>query len=110
MSLSLPTLLYLVLPPLPPSPLSLPQVASKLKPEDKSTIEKKVKEVLDWLDHNQLAEVEEFEDQQKELEHVCSPIITAMYQGAGGGMPDMGAGAGPRGGHAPGGPTVEEVD
>ena len=35
--------------------------ASKLKPEDKEAIEKKVTETLEWLETNQLAEVEEFE-------------------------------------------------
>jgi hypothetical protein len=32
-------------------------------------------QVIDWLEANQLAEVEEFEHQQKELEGVCNPII-----------------------------------
>lgn len=31
--------------------------------------------MIDWLEANQLAEVEEFEHQQKELEGVCNPII-----------------------------------
>merc|ERR1712135_246265 len=30
---------------------------------------------------------DEFQHQKKELEKVCTPIITKMYQGAGGGMP-----------------------
>jgi L1 cell adhesion molecule like protein len=92
------------------------KVAEKLPAEDKEKIEKAVKEALDWLENNQLAEVEEFEHQQKELESVCNPIITRMYQGAGGagampggGMPDMGGmGGGASAGR--GGPTVEEVD
>lgn len=65
----------------------------------------------------QTAEKEEFEHQQKELEKVCNPIITKLYQSAGGmpgGMPDgmpggfPGAGAAPGGGSS--GPTIEEVD
>jgi L1 cell adhesion molecule like protein len=32
----------------------------------------------------QLAEEEEFKDKQKEVEAVCNPIITKLYQGAGG--------------------------
>ena len=32
-------------------------------------------QAIDWLEANQLAEVEEFEHQQKELEAVCNPII-----------------------------------
>lgn len=70
-----------------------------------------------------MAEKEEYEHKQKELEGVCNPIITKMYQGAGGmpsgmpgGMPGgfPGAGGAAAGG-APGaggagGPTIEEVD
>eukprot|EP00879_Flechtneria_rotunda_P000338 GHRR01000429.1.p1 GENE.GHRR01000429.1~~GHRR01000429.1.p1 ORF type:complete len:655 (+),score=227.08 GHRR01000429.1:137-2101(+) len=91
------------------------KVASKLEADDKEKIEKKVQEVIEWLEANQLAEVEEFEHQQKELEAVCNPIISKMYQGAGGagGMPDMsgmGAGAADPSSAGRGGPTVEEVD
>jgi len=67
--------------------------------------------LLDWLDKNQLAEKDEFEAKQKELEGVVNPIMMKVYQAAGGGgdggMPDMSGGA-PAGGA--GGPTVEEVD
>ena len=64
-----------------------------------------------------MAEKEEFEHQQKELEKVCMPIITKLYQDAGGapggmpgGMPG-GAGGAPGGDSgAAGGPTIEEVD
>ena len=68
---------------------------------------------MDWLDKNQLAEKDEFEGKQKELEGVVNPIMMKVYQAAGGsgGMPDgsMPGGAPPPGAGA-GGPTVEEVD
>merc|ERR1711944_212136 len=82
----------------------------------------KCDDAIKWLDANQLAEVEEFQEKQKEVEAVCNPIITKLYQSAGGapggGMPDMG---GMPGGGMPGaggaasggsgsGPTIEEVD
>ena len=60
-----------------------------------------------------MLQVEEFEHQQKELESVCNPIISKMYQGAGGmpgGMPDMGGMGGDPATAGRGGPTVEEVD
>jgi L1 cell adhesion molecule like protein len=106
------------------------KVASQLDASDKATIEKAVEEAIKWLDSNQLAEFEEFEHKRKELEGVCNPIITKMYQKAGGaegGFPG-GAGGFPGGpggfpggpGGFPGGPapqsggrsgpTVEEVD
>ena len=40
-----------------PTDLVFPQVASKLDPADKETIEKAVDETVEWLDSNQLAEV-----------------------------------------------------
>jgi len=91
------------------------KVASKLSAEDREALEKKVKETLDWLEANQLGEVEEFEDAQKELEGVANPIMTRLYQGAGGapgGMPEGmgGMGGAPGAGGAGSGPTVEEVD
>lgn len=67
----------------------------------------------------QTAERDEYEHQQKELEKVCSPIITKLYQSAGGvpgGMPEgmpggfPGAGGAAPGGGGSSGPTIEEVD
>ena len=59
------------------------QVSSKLDKEDVEKIEKEVEEAISWLDANQLAETEELEHKLKELEGVCSPIISKMYAGAG---------------------------
>merc|ERR1712094_124998 len=60
---------------------------------DKDKIESAVQECLDWLERNQMAETEEFEAKQKELEGVVNPIMMKVYQSAGGGgMPDMGHG------------------
>jgi len=96
------------------------KVKDKISEDDMKTITDKCDEAIKWLDANQLAEVEEFNDKQKEVESVCNPIITKLYQGAGGmpgGMPDMGgmggmpgAGAAPGGGAGGAGPTIEEVD
>merc|ERR1712061_675503 len=89
------------------------KLKEKFEAGDKEKIEKAVQDTLDWLDKNQLAEKDEFEAQQKELEGVVNPIMMKVYQAAGGGgdMPDGGM---PGGGAAPGGggagPTVEEVD
>ncbi|XP_018411960.1 PREDICTED: heat shock-related 70 kDa protein 2 isoform X3 [Nanorana parkeri] len=75
------------------------KLKGKLGDQDKEKILSKCKAVLDWLDKNQMAEKDEYEHQQKELEKVCNPIMTKLYQGASGGA---GGGAG--------GPTIEEVD
>lgn len=92
----------------------------KISEDDKKTIVDKCNEVIAWLDSNQLAEKEEYDHKQKELEGVCNPIITKLYQsgaapGGAGGMPNFGGGAGGAPGAAPGGgssggPTIEEVD
>merc|ERR1711953_641500 len=67
------------------------RMADKISADDKKKIQDKCDEAIKWLDANQLAEVEEFADKQKEVEGVCNPIITKLYQSAGGaGMPDMG--------------------
>ena len=48
--------------------------------EDRETIEEAVKEALEWLDDNQEAEKEDYEDKQKEIETVANPIIQNAYQ------------------------------
>merc|ERR1712130_964809 len=88
------------------------KLQDKFEGDDKDKIEKAVQEALDWLDKNQMAEKDEFEAKQKELEGIVNPIMMKVYQAAGGGgMPEggmPGADAAPGGGG--GGPTVEEVD
>lgn len=96
--------------------ISEDKVKEKISDDDKKAIEDKVAEVLAWMEENETAEKEEYEQKQKSVESVATPIITKMYQsgdGAGmpGGMPDMSgaAGAAPT---ASGGEDVEisEVD
>jgi len=112
------------------------KVKDKIPEDDRKKVTEKVGETLKWLDANQLAEKEEFEHKQKDLEAICNPIMTKLYQGMGagaggmpggmggmpGGMPEgfpggMGGMGGMPGGAAPGtqagagsGPTIEEVD
>ncbi|XP_042302727.1 heat shock-related 70 kDa protein 2 [Sceloporus undulatus] len=76
------------------------KLKGKIGEQDKQRVLEKCQEVISWLDRNQMAEKEEFEHKQKELEKLCNPIIAKLYQGAGA------AGAGAPGG----GPTIEEVD
>nr|KJB16980.1 hypothetical protein B456_002G258500 [Gossypium raimondii] len=86
------------------------KIGSKLSPDDKKKIEDAIEEAIQWLDSNQLAEADEFEDKMKELESVCNPIIAKMYQGAGGDMGgSMDEDAPPSGGSGAG-PKIEEVD
>jgi heat shock protein 1/8 len=87
------------------------KIASNLDSADKKKIEDAVEAAIQWLDQNQLAEADEFDDKMKELESICNPIIARMYQGGAGGA----AGAAPSyggGDDAPSGagPKIEEVD
>jgi heat shock protein 1/8 len=112
--------------------LSDEKFKDKLEKSDKDKIEKAVKDTIDWVAENEQAEKEEFEKKREELEEICRPIITKLYQSAGGGAggpggpgggfdPSMfaGAGGGGGGGGEEGtsassgpakGPKIEEVD
>ncbi|KAF3402408.1 hypothetical protein DPV78_004085 [Talaromyces pinophilus] len=50
---------------------------------DKEKLEAEIEKTISWLDSNQTATKEEYEAQQKELESVANPIISAAYGGAG---------------------------
>merc|ERR1719411_2439839 len=107
------------------------KIKDKISDEDKKAVRDKADETISWLDSASSASKEEYESMKKELEAVCNPIMTKMYQAAGGapggmpggmpgsmpgGTPGAGAGAAPGAGGAPGGaggaggPTIEEVD
>ena len=83
------------------------KLGGKLAAEDKKVLEDAVKEALDWLEANQLAEVEEFEHKLKELEGQCNPVISKAY-GAAAGAPPTEPEAATAG--STGGPNIEEVD
>merc|ERR1712070_105836 len=94
------------------------KLAGKIDPADKEKITSEIDKAIEWLDANQLAEVDEFQDKLKELEGICNPIMQKMYAaggGAPGGMPDMpdmggDAGAPPPSSGGGAGPKIEEVD
>ena len=71
----------------------------KLSESDRDMISKKCEEALKWLDENQLAEKEEFEYHQKEIENVCGPVMTKLY-----------GDTSSQQNTASNGPTFEEVD
>merc|ERR1712210_425694 len=61
------------------------KLKDKFEGDDKDKIEKAVTEALDWLDKNQMAEKDEFDAKQKEIEGIVNPIMMKVYQAAGGG-------------------------
>ena len=55
------------------------KLAEKLLEEDKTTISEAIGEVEDWLNSNEDAEKDELEEQMKELQSICDPIIAKIY-------------------------------
>lgn len=66
------------------------KLGGKLSDDDKSTIETAVDEKIKWLDSNPDASVDEMKEQKKALEEIVNPIISKIYQGAGGTPPPEG--------------------
>ncbi|CAL4953009.1 unnamed protein product [Urochloa decumbens] len=57
------------------------KMADKMDPDDKEKVEEAIREANDWLDGNaDTADKEDYEEKLKELEDVCSPVISAVYQ------------------------------
>lgn len=69
------------------------KLGDKISEEDKETIQTAITEVIEWLEEHPDAEKDQYQEKQKELEGVCNPIITKLYQehGAPGGGPGAGA-------------------
>uniref|UniRef100_A0A8P4GLN8 Uncharacterized protein n=1 Tax=Dicentrarchus labrax TaxID=13489 RepID=A0A8P4GLN8_DICLA len=52
----------------------------KISEEDQKKVIEKCDEIIGWLENNQLADKEEYQHQQKELEKVCNPVISKLYR------------------------------
>ena len=52
-----------------------PKNDHKLDPVDKKIAKDKAQEVIAWLQRNQEAEKEEYEEKQRDLQQVCSPVM-----------------------------------
>jgi len=76
----------------------------KISESDRKTISDKCQETISWLDQNQTAEIDEYKHRQKEIEGICNPIVSKLYQQ--GQAPQNGMPSGQNNS----GPSVEEVD
>jgi len=101
-------------------------VSGKIDSSDLTTMKNVLDEAQKWMDSHQTAEADQYEEKMKEVQKVCNPIISKMYQGAGAGAGAGAAGPMPGGpvgmddevpsststssGGSKKGPTVEEVD
>jgi len=96
------------------------KIAGAVSEADKKKVLDAVSATTSWLDSNQHAEKEEYEEKQKALEAIASPILQNLSGGAGGapggfpggagGFPGAGASSsGPAEAHDDG-PKIEEID
>lgn len=81
-------------------------IEKKLSEDEKRKVSDAVVATTTWLDTNQHAEKEEFEEKQRELEGVVTPILSHLSSSPGNGVP-----------HTPStteaaeeGPKIEEID
>ena len=70
-------------------------IGDKISQSEKDEITNALKEAQDWLSANQEAEKDDYDTHLKDLQKVCDPIISKIYQQAGG--PQGGPNAGPGG-------------
>jgi heat shock protein 5 len=64
-------------------------VADKIEEDEVEAIEDAVRDGLEWLEDNQEAEKEDYEEKQKEVEAIVNPIMSKVYQAG-----DMGGAGG----------------
>ena len=89
------------------SSLDNEEIKTKLTSEEVAGAQTALDSALKWLDANQLAEKEEFEDKQKELETMSRPLMTKIYGGQG--AQSCGQQQQQKSSNGAG-PTIEEVD
>ena len=60
------------------------KLGEKLNEDDKKEIEEAVDSAISWLESNREATVEDLKEKKKELEEKVQPIVSKLYEGAGG--------------------------
>merc|ERR1712216_1096777 len=74
------------------------KAGDKISEDDKKPILGAVEEGIKWVDGNPDADEDALKEKQKEIEEICNPIISKLYQGAGGApVGEGGAGGAPEG-------------
>lgn len=89
---------------------ALDEAGSKLSEQDKEAARKECEDTLKWIDNNTLAEKEEYEHKLKEVQRVCSLVMSKMHGAGRNSGADAGHGYQQYGQSQNSGPTVEEVD
>ena len=60
------------------------KLADKLSSEDRASIRDIADETEDWLNSNEDADKEAFEESMKDMQRICDPIIASIYNTSGG--------------------------
>jgi len=66
------------------------KLGAKLSEDDKTKITEALDEAISWLESHQEADTEEFKEKKKEVEEIVQPIVSKLYEGAGGAPPPEG--------------------
>ncbi|CAF3367132.1 unnamed protein product [Rotaria socialis] len=85
------------------------KIASKFSNDDKTKLQETIESTLKWIESNRLAGKDEFEYKMKEIESICSPIMTKIYKNENENENDTSS---DHGSSRPNrrGPTTEELD
>lgn len=84
---------------------AIDDAGNKLSSDDKRKVKNECDNCMKLLESNQMADKDEFEYKLKELQRVCSPVMTKLHKGGGRGSYGGGQTSGDQDG-----PTIEEVD
>merc|ERR1719316_2601788 len=86
------------------------KAGDKISEDDKKSILDAVEEGIKWVEGNPNADEDALKEKQKEIEEVCNPIISKLYEGAGGpGGPGGEAGGAEGGDEGEAPPSHEEL-
>lgn len=78
---------------------------NKLGSDEKRRVQNECENCMKWMECNQMADRDEFDYKLKEMQKVCSPIMTKLHKRGGRGSYEGGQTSGDQEG-----PTIEEVD
>ena len=59
------------------------KISSRIDADEKKILTQKIDGAITWIENNQNANVEEYEQMQKDVENVAMPIMTKVYQVSG---------------------------
>lgn len=90
--------------------LDEPNLKDKFNEDERKTVSDKSNELIEWLDNNNSAEIDELEDQMKQAEEIWNPIIQRVYASSAPPNPENADEPTPEPSQPSNGPTVEEVD